>query len=181
MFAAIGVVAVCCWAIGVYGIGSHSATQAQMILRQTVFPVRGTCVSRTRVTARLADLRGDSGEYRGLLWARTTDGLTCRAPGPGFSVIVECRQEGDVVAVDGVVARGVWMFYLGLFGFMLALTTMLLGTGTPRGWWIVIPVGLLLVVALQGLVHLRRARADAGLLSRYVEAACAEAAAARST
>jgi len=177
----VGAVAVVCWAIAVYGIASYTALQLRMTRRRTVFPVPGMRVARTRVTARLSDLSGDSGEYRGLLWASTVDGLACRATGQSFSVIGECRQDGDHVVVDAVLPQGVRLFYVGMIGFTVVLTSMFLSFGGPLGWWLAIPLGLVFFVIAQYVVHVRRARAAGRLLPRYLEAACAEAAAGRST
>ena len=170
-----GAVAVVCWAMAVYGIASYAAVQLRMIRRRTVFPVTGTLVGRTRVTARLSNLTGDSGEYRGLLWATTADGVACRATRQWVSVIAECRQDGDDVVVDAVFPQGLRLFYLGLIGFMVFLTVMFVSFAGPLGWWLAVPIGLLLAVAGQYVLHVRHARAAGRLLPRYLEAACVDA------
>jgi hypothetical protein len=170
-------VALACWAVGVYGIGSLAVLHLRMIRERTVFPVAGMRVACTRVPARLADLSGESGSYRGLLWARTADGLACRGSGQWFSVIAECRQEGDEVVVDAVLPHGVRLFYIGLIGFMVVIVTTVLRLDVPLDLWMAVPVGLLLAVAVQYVLHVRRARAAARILPRYLEAACAEGAA----
>ena len=134
-----------------------------MARRRTVFPVSGMLVARTRVTARLADLPGESGDYRGLLWAKTANGVACRAPGQWFGVIA-----------DAVLPQGLRLFYLGLIGFMVVFTTMFVSLAGPIGWWPAVPIGLLSSVVAQYVVHVRRAGAAGRLLSRYLEAACAE-------
>jgi hypothetical protein len=100
-------VAVACWVVAVHGIGSLAAMHWRMLRERTVFPVAGMRVARTRVAARLAELPGESGTYRGLLWSRTAHGVVCRGAGQWFSVIAECRQEGDAVVVDAVLPHGV--------------------------------------------------------------------------
>jgi hypothetical protein len=170
-------VAVACWAVAVYGMARLIAMHRRMSRDRTVFPVAGIRVASTRVTARLAHLPGRSGNYRGLLWARTADGVACRGAGHAYSVIAECRQEGDEVVVDAVLPHSVRLMYLGMIGFMVVASTVVLSVDAPRDWSMAIPLGLLGAVTVQYVWHVRRARTHGRLLPRYVEAACAEAAA----
>jgi len=96
-------------------------------------------------------------------------------------VIGECRQDGDHVVVDAVLPQGVRLFYVGMIGLTVGLTSMVLSFGGPLRWWFAIPLRLVFLVNAQYVVHVRRARAAGRLLPRYLEAACAEAAAGRST
>lgn len=166
---------VVCWVVGAYGVIRLNALQLRMTLGRTVFPVSGMRMASARVAARLADLPGESGHYRALVWARTGDGrVVCRAEDRWLTVIADCRQQGDQIVVDAVLPHGVILFYAGLFGFLLTAATIMSGEVTA-GAWMLIPAGLLLGVAVQGTLHLRRARAVARLLPRYLEAVCAEA------
>ncbi len=174
MIYAFAVIAAC-WAVAASGMVRLVIMHRRMSREQTVYPVAGMRVASTRIMARLADLPGRSGSYRGLLWARTPDGVACRGAGNVYSVIAECRQQGDEVVVDAVLPHGVRLIYVGLLGFLVVtLTTVLSGAG-PRDWSMVIPLGLLCAVAVQYVLHVRRARAAGHLLPRYLEAACAEA------
>jgi hypothetical protein len=166
-----------CWSVAVYGMASLAVMQRRMTRERTVFPVGGMRVASARIPARLADLPGQSGSYRGLVWARTADGLACRGARPGFSVVAECRQEGDEVVVDAVLPHAVHLMYVGMLGFLVVMVTTVLSVDAPRDWALLMPVGLLLAVAVQYVLHVRRARAAGRLIPRFLEAACAEAAA----
>jgi hypothetical protein len=170
-------IAVACWAVAVYGMARLVAMHRRMSRERTAFPVAGMRVASTRVTARLSDLPGRSGSYRGLLWARTPDGVACRGAGHVYSVIAECRQDGDEVVVDAVLPHSVRLIFIGLLGFMVVTVTAALSADAPRDWSMVLPVALLCGVTAQYVLHVRRARAAGRLLPRYLEAACAEAAA----
>jgi hypothetical protein len=168
-------VAVACWAVGLYGAARFAVAQLRMMRGRTVFPVPGVRVASARVTARLADLPGESGSYRGLLWARTADGIACRASGQWFSVIGECRQDGDEVVVDAIFPHSVRLSYIGLIGFGVVMVSMVLSSGAPRDWAVVIPIAITGGVAVQYVLHLRRARATGRLLPHHVQAACTDA------
>jgi hypothetical protein len=168
--------AVVCWALAVYGLGTLAIMHWRMARGRIRFPLRGMRVASTRVRARLADLPGNSGSYRGLHWARSAAGVFCRAPGHWSSVIAECRQEGDEVVVDVVLPDGLRWFYVGGIGFCVAIATSLMST-TQWDAWSAIPLVLPLAVVGQYALHVRGARATARMLPRYLEAACAEPAA----
>jgi hypothetical protein len=167
-----------CWALAVYGLGRLAIMHWRMARGRIPFPLRGMRVASIRIPARLADLPGNSGNYRGLNWARSAAGVFCRAPGHWSSVMAECRQEGDEVVVDVVLPDGLRWFYVGSIGFCLVIATSLMFT-TPWDASSSIPLVLLLAVVGQYALHVRGARATARLLPRYLEAACAEAACAR--
>jgi hypothetical protein len=166
-----------CWAVAIFGMARLVAMHRRMSRERTVFPVAGMRVASTRVTARLSDLPGRSGSYRGLLWARTPDGVVCRGAGHVYSVIAECRQDGDEVVVDAVLPHSVRLIFIGLLGFMVVAIATVVTGDAPRDWSLVLPVALLCGVSAQYVLHVRRARAAGRLLPRYLEAACAEAAA----
>jgi hypothetical protein len=172
-------VAVACWGVAVYGLVSLATIRRRMTRERTVFPVGGMRVASTRIAARLADLPGESGTYQGLLWARSADGLACRGARRGFGVIGECRQEGDDVVVDAVLPHAVRLIYVGMLGFLAVIVTTVLSVDAPRDWALAIPVALLVGVAVQYVLHVRRARAAGRLMPRFLEAACGEAAAVR--
>ena len=166
-------VLVACWALALYGAANHIATQLRMIRGRTVFPVPGVRVASTRVLARLAALPGESGVYRGMIWARTPTGLACRASSPWFSTVADCRQDDDHVVVDAVLPSGVRLFFLGFVGFGSVVLTTGLALGAPHAGWMVVPIGLMLVGIAQYVFYVRRVRAAGVALARFVEAACA--------
>ena len=53
------------------------------------------------------------------------------------------------------------LFYVGMIGFTVVLTSMFLSFGGPLGWWSAIPIGLVFfVIALYVRRMSRRARAS---------------------
>jgi hypothetical protein len=161
--------------LALYGRATLLREHWRMWREGVVHPIGGLRIATGRHSARLAALTGAGGTWHGLIWARTRDGIVCRAA-KDWVVIGHGRQAGGDLVVDVRVPRGLVLTWAGTAGFAAALLGLSLAQPLPGVAGVIVPPLILAAGMLAVGLQVLRARRLGLRFPRHVAAMCAEAA-----
>ena len=162
---AIGAIAFGFWLVACCGMTSF-VRQFFRHARGRPVPLRGLCVAREQLRWPLPVLAGKSGNFRGMVWRGTADGLVCQHPDDAL-IAGECRPMGDRALYEARLFGGYLLITAGMIGFMLTAAVVVLLTSRRFEWVLLVPAGIILFTAGLAMVQWKKAVKDGRELARY--------------
>ena len=160
-----------CWLVGAAGMaGMH--LQTYRFLRGRPVAVRGWRIALDRLRRPLPDVAGRKGNFRGLVWQGTPDGLVCQSP---ESIAVgACRPDGDGTLYEARVPAALFLLHGGALGFFGVGGAVMFSGVTRFEWAVLVPPGLMLFTLGLAWLFVRRARKAAREMVWHLDGLLAE-------